>query len=127
MIHGVGVDLVDISRLAERLDKQPKLINKLLSQTEQLYLQGKANAQLDVAYVAKRFAAKEALSKALGLGLRSPITLQNISVLNDANGRPYFEFADELSRWLEQRDIGQIHLSLSDTELVAQAFVVIDQ
>ncbi len=78
------------------------------------------------AFLAKRFAAKEALGKALGLGLRDPATLHNIAVASDGIGRPRFEYAPPLADWMQARRL-RAHLSLSDETDTAMAFVVVEQ
>ncbi|MEN9946212.1 MAG: hypothetical protein RLZZ293_598, partial [Pseudomonadota bacterium] len=80
-----------------------------------------------VKFVAKRFAAKEAFAKACNTGLRSPVLLSNISILNDELGKPYFVLAPQLINWLEQYKITAYHLSLSDERFLSSAFVIFEQ
>jgi holo-[acyl-carrier protein] synthase len=77
-------------------------------------------------YLAKCFAAKEALSKALGTGLRPPVTLRNIAVLRNAHGRPHFELAPPLAAWLDARGIRRHHVSLSDEGDLVLAFAIVE-
>lgn len=77
-------------------------------------------------YLAKRFAAKEAFSKALGLGLRAPMTLLSLQILNNRRGQPIAFARKELAAYLEERRLSW-HVSLSDEVDSAVAFVVIEQ
>jgi holo-[acyl-carrier protein] synthase len=76
-------------------------------------------------FLAKRFAAKEALGKALGTGIRAPVLLPAIAVKHDALGKPEFGFIEPLAGWLAERKL-HIHLSISDEAEHALAFVVIE-
>ena len=80
-----------------------------------------------VKFVAKRFAAKEAFAKACNTGLRAPVLLSNISVLNDELGKPYLVLAPELEQWLLAREIKTYHLSLSDERSLSSAFVILER
>ena len=124
MIHGVGTDIVAIARIERMLgDHGERTAEKLLAPAE---MERYREAARPAAYLAKRFAAKEALGKALGLGLRDPATLHNIAVVSDGIGRPSFEYAPPLADWLKERGL-RAHLSLSDEIDTALAFVVVEQ
>lgn len=124
MIHGVGADLVAIARIERMLAEHgERAAAKLLASSEMgRYLR----APKPAAFLAKRFAAKEALGKALGLGLRDPVTLHNIAVVSDDIGRPGFEYAPPLAVWMQRRHL-RAHLSLSDEADTALAFVVVER
>jgi len=123
MIHGVGVDIVAIARIERMLAEHgERAAVKMLAASE---LERYRRASTPAAFLAKRFAAKEALGKALGLGLRDPATLHNIAVTSDAAGRPGFEYAPPLADWLRARRL-RAHLSLSDETDTALAFVVVE-
>jgi len=77
-------------------------------------------------YLAKRFAAKEAFSKALGVGIRYPVNWHNVWVVNERSGKPSFEFSQALTALLERRGIERVHLSLTDEIGMACAFVVVE-
>jgi len=124
MIHGVGTDIVTIARIERMLgDHGERTAEKLLAPAE---MERYREAARPAAYLAKRFAAKEALGKALGLGLRDPATLHNIAVVSDGIGRPGFAYAPPLADWLQARRL-RAHLSLSDESDTALAFVVVEQ
>jgi holo-[acyl-carrier-protein] synthase len=128
MIHGIGTDLCDVRRVAALLARRgDRLAEKVLGPFElaQFHERAKAHAPRGPQYFATRFAAKEAFSKAIGLGVRPPMAWRDCEVVNDAAGRPSFLLHGELARWFAEREL-QAHLSLSDeTDLVA-AFVVVE-
>ncbi len=125
MIFGIGHDIVENNRIAELLHKyQQKFITKILTTSEIEFFNLHKNK---VNYIAKRFAAKEALAKACGTGLRCPILLQNMSVLNDNLGKPYFKFSTELQQWLNEQKIQKCHLSLTDEINTSSAFVILEK
>ena len=123
MIHGIGTDIVSVQRIGQLLSRHPERgAAHLLHPAEQLEAQQSAAPDR---FVAKRFAAKEALSKALGTGLRAPVLLPAIRVEHDALGKPFFSFDSALDEWIRQRSL-QIHLSISDEVDHALAFVVVE-
>lgn len=124
MIHGIGTDIVSVQRIGQLLSRHPERgAAHLLHPAEQLEAQ---NAPAVDRFVAKRFAAKEALAKALGTGLRSPVLLPAIRVEHDTLGKPFFSFESELAEWIRQRSL-QIHLSITDEVDHAVAFVVVEK
>lgn len=125
MIVGIGHDIVDINRIRHALTQyKHKFALRLLSVEELAIFELKKDKS---AYLAKRFAAKEALVKALGTGLRKPYYLNNITVLNDALGLPYFKLTIDINDLLAKREINRIHLSLSDERNFASAMVVLER
>ena len=74
--------------------------------------------------MAKRFAAKEAFAKAVGTGIREPVSLRFIGVAHDGLGKPVFACAPELAAWLAARGIARVHLSLSDEREQVVAFAL---
>ncbi|MHB8915319.1 MAG: holo-ACP synthase [Thiobacillus sp.] len=124
MIHGVGTDLLDATRIRDGLERfGVPYAERILAPAEHAaYASNARPAQ----FLAKSFAAKEALAKALGTGLREPVSLHNIAVMRDALGKPYFELAPALTAWMQARDIGTPHLSLSDEGDLTLAFVVVE-
>jgi holo-[acyl-carrier protein] synthase len=124
MIFGIGHDIVEIDRIKKLLDQYGDVfIKKILSLDEiDIYI----NSNKDVHYLAKRFAAKEAFAKACGTGLRYPILLPSISIINDSLGKPEFKFNSDIMSWLTQYDINHHHLSISDEKTMASAFVILE-
>ncbi len=125
MIYGIGTDIVELSRIAQSLEKYgERFARKLLAEHEWSdYIKDVKPA----IFLAKRFAAKEALSKAMGTGLRSPVTLNNIAVAHTSLGKPYFQFHPELAELIKREGIVSHHLSLSDELNLASAFVILEK
>ncbi len=124
MIYGIGTDLVAIERMTLLWQRHgERALEKLLAPEERAACLA-SNAPGH--FLAKRFAAKEALGKALGTGIRAPVFLPAIAVVHDALGKPAFSFAPELSAWIEKRRL-LAHLSISDEAMHALAFVVVEQ
>lgn len=132
MIIGIGTDITSISRIEDLLAEQgERFIRRCFSAEESEYVEKSAdkNPQRRAAGYAKRWAAKEAAAKALGLGIRDGIFLKDIVVINDAAGRPTLVMrAGAGARLAELTPAGMkadIQVSLSDEERTAHAFVVI--
>lgn len=126
MIIGVGNDIVNLRRLEKMLQRHPqRLPAKMLTQQElaQAPVDG-GDGLFSVRYLGGRWAAKEALGKALGCGLSPPLTWRQISVLNDNAGKPFFAFAAAARRHVEQRCVRHCHLSISHDGDYAAAVVV---
>ena len=124
MIYGIGTDIVTISRVAALYQRHgERALEKLLSPSERADCREAAQPGR---FLAKRFAAKEALGKALGTGVRAPVLLTAISIVHGDLGKPGFEFAPELAAHLATLGL-QAHLSLSDETDVALAFVILEQ
>lgn len=124
MIIGVGTDLCEIGRIERALDRfGERFARRILveSELERFY----ANRR-PAAYLAKRFAAKEALSKALGTGIHFPMNWHNVAVENATSGKPALRFSEPLSELLRRRGIKQAHVSLTDETGMACAFVVLE-
>ena len=122
MIYGIGTDIVTISRI-ERLYKKYGITfaERMLSRIEFLAF---TDARDQVNFLAKRFAAKEAFGKAVGTGLRVPVTLRQIGVGHDALGKPEFICEPELQQWLNKKRIQEVHLSFSDEKGQVIAFAI---
>ena len=120
MILGMGTDIVAIPRVAKVLQRFPqRFTDKILAPIEQ-------RETMDAAYVAKRFAAKEAALKALGTGLRGGIQWTDLQVLNDALGKPQLKLQGAAAALAAQRGVTQLHVSLSDERDYALAFVILE-
>jgi holo-[acyl-carrier protein] synthase len=124
MIFGVGTDIVAIERLAEMWQRHgERAMDRILAPGEH---EDFRHAHDPGRFLAKRFAAKEALGKALGTGIRAPVLLNAIAVAHDEQGRPFFEFGVELAAYLAARGLVS-HLSISDEREFATAFVVMEK
>lgn len=124
MIVGIGTDIVAIVRMDELWQRHGEAaLERLLGPDER---EDCRCATEPGRFLAKRFAAKEALGKALGTGIRSPVLLSAISVTHDTLGKPSFLFSAELKTYIEQRNL-TTHLSISDEREHAIATVVVEQ
>ena len=124
MIFGIGTDIVEYERL-ETIWKHygERFAEKVLSERELPELHGHTHpARL----LAKRFAAKEAFAKAVGSGMRHPVSLRRISITHDGLGKPVLQFDEVLRSYLAQLGISGHHLSISDERSVIVAFVVLE-
>jgi holo-[acyl-carrier protein] synthase len=124
MIIGIGTDLCEIGRIQAALNRfGSRFARKVLVEEEYVrYEQQRKQA----AYVAKRFAAKEAFSKALGTGMRHPVSWHGIRVVNSRAGRPELRFSNSLEAYLMKRGITDVHVSLTDETGMACAFVIVE-
>tara|TARA_B100001564_G_C20650607_1_gene676633 strand:- start:1934 stop:2335 length:402 start_codon:yes stop_codon:yes gene_type:complete len=125
MIKGIGVDLVDNIRFEKLIIRYGnKIALKILSQSEFLEYIESSNKS---SYLSKKFAAKEALSKALGSGLyRNGIFPKLISIVHTKLGKPFFKFSNEIGSSIQNR-YKNIQLSITDTKTHSIAFVIIEQ
>jgi holo-[acyl-carrier protein] synthase len=124
MIFGIGTDIVEVTRIEDSLARFGNAFAaRILNEQEWLtYSQSATQAR----FLAKRFAAKEAFSKALGTGIRAPATFQNIGIAHDDLGKPVLDIAPELQALLDSKGIRFMHLSISDEKALAAAFVVLE-
>jgi holo-[acyl-carrier protein] synthase len=124
VIHGIGTDIVEYARI-ERVWARygVRFAERVLSDHE---LSGFNPGHHAASFLAKRFAAKEAFSKAVGSGLRDPVSLRRISITHDGLGKPVLQFDEVLSTHLAQLGISGHHLSISDERSMIVAFVVLE-
>ena len=127
MTLGIGVDIVDIERMKQRIDAETGFRELVFSAAEIAYCEKKANRYESYA---ARFAAKEALLKALGTGIDFSIELKEFSLLNEENGKPYFVRSETLNAYLEKHlhsTTADVQVTLSHSKQQAIAFVLINQ
>jgi len=125
MIFGVGTDVVEIARIEQALERfGERFAKKILCEPELKRFRGH---RLPANYLAKRFAAKEAFTKALGTGIHAPANWHGVWVLNLPSGKPVLEFSEPLQRLLSQRGVATAHLSLTDERGVAMATVILER
>lgn len=125
MIYGIGIDVLEPQRIARLLAKYgERFAHRVLTQHE---WPGYVRTANPVLFVANRFAAKEAFSKAMGTGFRYPVTLQCISVVQDRRGKPSLAFNASLARLVDAEGITGHHLTISDEKSLACAFVVLEK
>ena len=128
MIYGIGTDVCDIRRIAATLARRgDRFAERVLGPTElQVYRARTARvASRGVRYLATRFSAKEAFSKAIGLGIHAPMTWRGCEILNRPSGQPYIQLHGELAAWCAERRL-QTHVSVSDESDYATSYVVVE-
>jgi len=124
MIHGIGTDIVAVKRLQGMWERHgDKALEKLLAPQEMADF---ARAADKGRFLAKRFAAKEAFSKALGTGIRPPAVMPAIAVAHDELGKPILAFCGRLAEMIENQGL-KAHLSLSDEADYAIAYVILER
>lgn len=128
MIYGVGTDLCDLRRIAATLDRRgERFAEKVLGPQElQVFRarRGRVEAR-GVSYLGTRFSAKEAFSKAIGLGLRMPMTWRACEILNLPSGQPHIVLHGELAAWFGAHRL-KAHVSVTDETDYATSFVVVE-
>lgn len=125
MIVSIGVDIVEVYRIAETLARTPRFGERVFTRTERDYCDAKGAAAAQS--YAGRFAAKEAFLKALQTGWRGKITWQDIEVRSDKDGVPSLHISGEASRLLENSGATRMHLSISHTAEHAVAQVIFEK
>jgi len=123
-IFGIGTDLVEISRIAASLARSEALVSRVLTDSERTDY---AAAAQPAAFLAKRFAAKEACAKAFGTGIGADLSFQDFEITHDANGRPYLRWLPKAKALAVRLGVGAAHLSISDERDYATAYVVLER
>jgi holo-[acyl-carrier protein] synthase len=124
MIYGVGTDLIEIKRVERVLERfGERFAQRILCEPE--LKRFRAHRQ-PVAYLAKRFAAKEAFGKALGTGIHAPANWHGVWVSNLRSGKPVLEYSPALATLLEKRGITRAHVSITDERGMAAATVILE-
>jgi holo-[acyl-carrier protein] synthase len=129
MIYGIGTDILQISRLKAALARRgDRFAEKILGPDEMLkYLSRKARVEArGVSFLATRFAAKEAFSKAIGMGMRMPMTWRAMQTLNAASGKPEVVCSGALKIWMEEQGLSA-QVSITDEAEYAVAFVIVEK
>jgi len=130
MIIGVGIDIVNINRIQKVLTKFGNHFETRIFTTGEILTANQKNSKLKTNYYAKRFAAKEAFSKAIGLGIGRGINFTDIEIINDSNGKPKIKLTTKakqfLQKYLNQNNF-KIDLSMADEQEIAQAIVIVSR
>ncbi|MBN2254504.1 MAG: holo-ACP synthase [Deltaproteobacteria bacterium] len=125
MIHGIGIDIVDVKRIDDIIGRWGEtFLRRVYSREEIDYCAGMARASM---HFAARFAAKEAFLKCIGVELRKGISLRHISVDNKRDGSPVLRFQEEFADRLFQHGITKTYVSLSHTDTYATAVVILEE
>ena len=127
MIIGIGSDILDVRRIEKAIKKYPtRFAEKILSRKEFKHWQQLSDNK-STNYLAKRWAAKEALGKACGCGIREPVLFSNITLTKDSLGKPQIETHGGLTDWFLERQITHAHVTLSDELPYCLAFIVLEK
>ena len=117
MILGLGNDIVEIHRIKDALEKNPRFLSRVFTKDEQEYF---VSRKMKTESIAGGFAAKEAVSKALGTGFRD-FSMRDIEISRDKNGRPYVILHENALKIAGQKGIKRIHVSISHCRTYAFA------
>ncbi|WP_420227683.1 holo-ACP synthase [Pigmentiphaga litoralis] len=127
-IAGVGIDLLRIDRIERALARRgDRFASKILGPQELAKFAARRarDPQRGIRFLATRFAAKEAFSKAIGLGMRMPMVWTRMQTLNAPSGKPMVVLAEPLRSWYDAR-FGAAHVSITDESDMAAAYVVVE-
>ena len=127
MIYGIGNDLLVIARMEKTFERTGgRIVQRILGPSETLVYESrlKRNKRRGLAYLSTRFAAKEAFSKAIGLGMHFPMTWRSVEILNDPLGRPYLVYHGELAKMMKEKKL-QGQVTLTDEENMVSAVVIV--
>ena len=125
MIFGIGTDIVAIKRIDEALFRHgDRFLHRILSEPE---VAEYANTSAPARFLAKRFAVKEAFAKAFGTGIGESVGWHDVRVTHDERGKPAVAVSDALQTKLSAASVGRTHVSISDEQDHAIAFVVLEK
>jgi holo-[acyl-carrier-protein] synthase len=128
MIYGIGTDICDVRRIRDSLARHgDRFAAKVLSDDEFKTWKTRSARwpERGVRYLATRFSAKEAFSKAIGLGMRMPMTWKLCEIANERSGKPVLVLHGVLKDWFEARHL-QAHVSVTDETDYAASFCVVE-
>lgn len=122
-MKGIGTDIVQIDRIARVYQQQSdRFVRRILTESEQLIFQERS---MSLTFLANRFAAKEAISKALGTGIAKGIRFTDIEILPETSGEPRVTLHNKALERLHELQAAEVKISLSDEDDYAVAFAVI--
>ena len=125
MIFGIGTDIVEIKRI-KTMTSLDKFASKILSHYEKKFYDS-LTSEKQIVYISKQFAAKEAIAKAIGTGIRNDTHFKNIEILRDKNGAPIFNALNKLEKIISDLGITRTHVSLADERDYAIAIAVLEK
>lgn len=124
MIYGIGTDIVSIKRIEDALFRfGDRFLHRVLNESE---VGEYAETTQPARFLAKRFAAKEAFSKAFGTGIGAEVNWHDVTISHDQRGRPVFVFSKALAARLNAANVSSSNISISDESEYAIAFVVME-
>lgn len=128
MIYGIGTDLCDLRRMAQTLERRgDRFAERVLGPAELqvFHVRRGRHPARGLRFLATRFSAKEAFSKAIGLGIRMPMTWSACEILNEPSGKPYIRLSGVLAEWFDARR-WKAHVTVTDETDYAASFVVVE-
>ena len=128
MIYGVGTDICDLRRMGATLARRGERFAEKVLGPQELQVFRARRARIEargISYLGTRFSAKEAFSKAIGLGLRTPMAWRACEILNLPGGQPHIVLHGELDAWFDVREL-KAHVSITDETDYATSFVVVE-
>ena len=129
MIFGIGTDVCDVRRIRASLERHgERFAQRVLAAGEIKVWQFRSARwpERGVRYLATRFSAKEAFSKAVGLGMRMPMTWRSCEIANERSGKPYIVLHGELKQWFEAQGLAA-HVTVTDETDYAASFVIVEK
>ncbi|MFM7332646.1 MAG: holo-ACP synthase [Brachymonas sp.] len=129
MIYGIGTDICDIRRIRASVERHgERFAMKILSPAELLTWKQRSARwpERGLRYLATRFSAKEAFSKAIGLGMRMPMTWRHCEIAKRPSGEPYIVLHGALAQWFEERGL-KAHITVTDESDYAASFCVVER
>ncbi|NUZ06958.1 holo-ACP synthase [Piscinibacter koreensis] len=129
MIFGIGTDICDVRRIAASLERRgDRFAEKVLAPGElaTFHARRASHPERGIRFLATRFSAKEAFSKAIGMGMRMPMTWRGCEVVKLPSGKPAIRLHGELAAWFDARGL-VAHVSVTDETDYAASFVVVEQ
>ncbi len=128
MIYGIGTDICDVRRIDASFTRRgERFALKVLGPAElEIFNARRARSEVrGVRFLATRFSAKEAFSKAIGLGIRMPMTWRSCEILNADSGKPFIRLHGALAQWFDERGL-RAHVTVTDESDYAASFVVVE-
>ncbi len=129
MIYGIGTDLCDVRRIQATFERRgQRFAERVLGPAELQVFQARSERTpaRGLRFLATRFSAKEAFSKAIGLGIRHPMSWRACEILNEPSGKPFIRLNGALAEWFDARGL-QAHVTVTDESDYAASFVVVSQ
>ena len=123
MIFGIGTDLIEVARVAEKMEKKAGFKELVFSPDEIIYCEART---YKYEHYAARFAAKESFFKAIGTGWRNGTAFNEIEIYNDADGKPELRFLGNTVKTIAALKLGKIFVSMSHLKTMASAIVIIE-
>ncbi|AGF46736.1 holo-[acyl-carrier protein] synthase [Candidatus Kinetoplastibacterium desouzaii TCC079E] len=130
LIAGIGIDFLSVSRVDDLFIKYGCKFSKRVLGPEELTsfsIRLNSNYKRGIRFLTTRISVKESFSKAIGIGMRSPMSWSNIQIINDDNGKPYCLLSSFLEKWFVKNYGGSIHISISDESDFVVSNVIVER